>query len=356
MKAGSRGTFVISWAQTEVDGIAAAPVEALRVGASWAWSGQATRVDGPADILPLSHASGAEELRQRAARSVRRLVGMAIEQEPDDMAVLGAPLRDRAFVVTDGTSSYTGTQIPTGAGRPPLLMFLDKMPPAGTELWVVREIAEAPPVHRVGDVPPGVICFAAGTRIDTPKGAVPVEALGPGDRIQTKDDGVQEILWTGYRRMSGARLYAMPQLRPIRIRSGALGADRPEGDLIVSPQHRVLVKGRAAEVLFQTSEVLVAAEDLLNDSTILVDHTLGEVTYVHLMLERHQVVWANGVETESFHPANTSLDTVPDDQRAALVEVFPMLAHDPYCYGDFARRNLTASEAAILQYEGALRH
>ncbi|MEX5728207.1 hypothetical protein Ga0609869_001560 [Rhodovulum iodosum] len=356
MKAGFRGTFVVSWAQTEVDGVAAAPVEALRVGASWAWSGQATRVDGPADILPLGNASGTEELRQRAARSVRRLVGMAIDPGPEETAALSGPLRDRAFVVTDGMSSYTGTQIPTGAGRPPLLMFLGEMPPAGVELWVVREIAEAPPVHQIGDVPPGVICFAAGTRIDTPEGPVPVETLAPGDRIQTKDDGVQEILWVGQRRMSGARLYAMPQLRPIRIRSGALGAERPEGDLIVSPQHRVLVRGRAAEVLFQTPEVLVAAGDLLNDRTILVDHTLSEVTYVHLMLERHQIVWANGVETESFHPANTSLDTVPGDQRDALIEVFPMLAHDPYCYGDFARRNLDASEAAILQYEGALSH
>ena len=44
--------------------------------------------------------------------------------------------------------------------------------------------------------------------------------------------------------MTGARLYAMPHLRPIRFRAGALGQGRPEDDLLVSPQHRMLVQGR----------------------------------------------------------------------------------------------------------------
>lgn len=355
MKTGYRGTFVIPWAQTEVDGVRAAPVDALKVGASWRRVGQAMRLDGPGDLVSLNEAEGEADLRKRAAHAVHRLVGAALDptRSIDDPA--SNPLFDRGFVVTDGVHSFTATEISAGAGRPPLLMFMDELPAEGAQMWVVREIAENSPARPQRDGTNGVICFATGTMIDTPDGPRPVEDLREGDKLHTKDDGLQEVLWTGARRMSGARLYAMPHLRPIRIRAGALGQDRPEPDLIVSPQHRMLIKGRAAEMLFQTPEVLVAAEDLLNDRTILVDHELREVTYVHILLERHQVVWANGIETESFHPGNTSLDTVLPDQRSRLLEQCPGIDADPFRYGDFARRNLSTSEAAILQHEGGLR-
>ncbi|MGC9371367.1 MAG: Hint domain-containing protein [Paracoccaceae bacterium] len=356
MKTGFRGAFVISWAQTEVDGIVGAPVDALAVGSTWRWAGRTTRVDGPSDLLLLDGSEGVANLRKRAARSVQRLVGAALysaktpEEAPDE------PLLDRGFVLTDGLNSYTATEIGAGPGHAPLLLFLNQVPPVETDLWVVRLIGEARPAPPHSDLAPGVICFATGTRIATPTGPRPVEELRAGDLVQTKDDGAQEILWTGQKRMTGARLYAMPHLRPIRIRSGALGLDIPDGDLIVSPQHRLLIKGRAAEALFRTPEVLIAAEDLVNDRSIMVDHALREVTYVHLLLERHQVLWANGVESESFHPANTALDTISPEQRDRLLRCWPELEHDPYSYGDFARRNLSAPEAAILQHEFGLRH
>ncbi|MHC0053719.1 Hint domain-containing protein [Actibacterium sp. D379-3] len=356
MKTGFRGTFVIPWSQTEVDGVLAAPVAALTVGSSWCRVGQAMRVDGPADLLLLDGAEGEADLRKRAARTVHRLVGAALDPVKTIDDAPAGPLLDRGFVVTDGVDTYTATEISAGPGRSPLLMFMDELPPEGAEMWVVRELADAPSVKSYPDGPAGVICFAQGTLIDTPEGQRRVEDLHEGDKLHTKDDGVQEVLWTGRRRMSGARLYAMPHLRPVRIRAGALGLDRPDGDLIVSPQHRVLVRGRAAEMLFQTPEVLVAAEDLINDRTVVTDHQLREVTYFHIMLARHQVVWANGLETESFHPGNTSLDTVDPDQRARLQAQFPGIADDPFSYGDFARRNLSHSEAAILQHEGGLRH
>ena len=130
-----------------------------------------------------------------------------------------------------------------------------------------------------------------------------------------------------------------------------MGNDRPDGDLLVSPQHRMLIKGHAARALFNVDEVLVAAEDLLNDHTILVDHALREVTYVHVMLERHNIVFANGLETESFHPSNTELDTIDPVERDVLLGLLPDIAVRPQSYGDYARRNISGSEAAILRHE-----
>lgn len=350
MKTGSGGTFVISWTQTEVDGLASAPVAMLVTGAAWRWTGTPVRVDGAGGLLKLDGAMGAAELRQKAARKVRRLVGAAFSTGVADDSggeVDDAPTQD--FVVTDGRQSFAVTLIEVPKGDTRLLMFFDDIPPVDTDLWIVRATLDhvAQPVQSEG----GVICFTQGTRLLTPEGPRQIEDLRPGDKVQTRDNGAQEVLWTGHRRMSGARLHVMPHLRPIRIRSAAFGMGQPDEDLIVSPHHRMLIRGRAADALFGTPEVLVAAEDLLNDLSVLVDRQLREVTYVHILLEQHQIVWANGIQTESFHPSNTSLEMIEPDQRQALFGVIPDLAIHRDAYGAFARRNISASEAAILRHE-----
>ena len=354
MKTGSLGTFVISWSQTEVDGLKAASLDLLTVGAAWRWTGAAVRVDGPQGLLLLERAEGAADLRKRAARMVRRLVGAAVggEAAPD----LGlddpqADLPDQGFIVTDGHHSFTVTVIPVPDTGAQLLMLVGDLPPCDQDLWVVRTSIDRTHSGAGARVAGGVICFTPDTRISTPDGLRQIRQLRPGDKILTRDNGPQEVLWSGHRRMSGARLYAMPHLRPIRFKANAMGLCRPDEDLLVSPQHRMLVTGTAAQALFNTSEVLVAAEDLVNDATITVDHVLREVTYVHILLERHNIVWANGLETESFHPSNTALDTVDPVQRAGLLNILPEIEANPHAYGDYARRNLSGSEAAILRHE-----
>ena len=353
MKTGSLGTFVISWSQTEVDGLTAASLDLLSVGAAWRWTGAAVRVDGPQGLLLLEQAEGAADLRKRAARMVRRVVGVAVggEVKPEYEADPYPDLPDQGFIVTDGHQSFTVTIIPVPDTGAQLLMLVGDLPPCDQDLWVVRTAIDRTHSGAGARVAGGVICFTPDTRIATPDGVQQIRNLRSGDMILTRDNGPQEVLWTGHRRMSGARLYAMPHLRPIRFKANSMGLYRPDEDLLVSPQHRMLVKGAASQALFNTSEVLVAAEDLVNDATIAVDHVLREVTYVHILLERHNIVWANGLETESFHPSNTALDTVDPVQREGLLNILPEIADNPHAYGEYARRNISGSEAAILRHE-----
>ncbi|KEJ89721.1 Hint domain-containing protein [Sulfitobacter donghicola] len=354
MGTGFRGTFVISWSQTEIDGLEAAPVQALSVGAAWAWRGDAVRVDGPSDVLRLDEADGAEELRKRAARMVHRLVGAAFEHEPGSRSINvvdeNSPLMDNSFVVTDGGKSYSVTLIEVGGGSQPLLMFMNEMPPRNCDLWIVHHTLGTIGTTEATPQEAGVICFTPGTRIRTGDGTTLIEDLREGDLVQTKDNGLQPLRWIGKRRMSGARLFAMPRLRPIRISGGAFGFDRPDEDLLVSPEHRMLIKGAQAQSLFNTSEVLVTAKDLINGSTITVDMQLREVTYIHVLLEQHQVLWANELETESFHPASAAFSTLDQNDRQRLLAEMPELEYDPHTYGSYARRTLSASEAAILKH------
>ncbi len=356
MKTGSLGTFVISWAQTEVDGLAAASLDVLSVGAAWRWTGAAVRVDGPQGLLLLEGAEGTADIRKRAARMVRRLVGAAIGGGAAPQTLFTddhIDLPDQGFIVTDGHHSFTITLIPVPDTGAQLLMLVGELPPCNQDLWVVRTSIDRSQTTAPSRVAGGVICFTPETQLMTPDGVRQISALRPGEMVLTRDNGPQPILWMGHRRMSGARLYAMPHLRPIRFRAGALGIGRPQDDLLVSPQHRMLIKGAAAQALFNTSEVLVAAEDLINDTSILVDHALREVTYVHVLLDQHNIVWANGLETESFHPSNTALESVEESQRAGLLQILPDIGQNPQSYGDYARRNISASEAAILRHEMA---
>ncbi|THD72087.1 Hint domain-containing protein [Thalassobius vesicularis] len=350
MGTGYSGTFVISWSQTELDGLRAASVSQLAVGAMWTWHGEALRVDGRNDLLRLENADGEETLRKSAARMVARLVGMAMSDKRDQPAD-ARPLRDRYFIVTDGKRSYTVTLIDPDTGGAPLAMFVGEAPPQRRELWIVHTALRPDDGAEVFDTRRGVICFTPGTRIDTPDGPRLVEDLREGDKVQTEDSGAQEVQWVGQRRMTGARLYTMPYLRPIRIRAGAFGFDRPDQELLVSPDHRMLLKGAAARALFNTPEVLVAARDLVNGHTVNVDLGLREVTYIHLLLPDHHVIRANGLETESFHPASAHFDALEDSDRMRLQSVRPDVAGDPATYGDYARRTLSRSEAAILMHE-----
>jgi hypothetical protein len=355
MITGFGGTFVISWSQTETDGLKAAPLDVIAVGASWRWTGEPVRVDGAQGLLTLQGAEGVADIRKRAARMVRRLIGAALlpggaplAEDPGDDDLDCA---DQSFMVTDGQHSYMATviEVPDTGSR--LVMFLDKMPPSDRDLWIVRHMID-PALQPFGArASGGVICFVPGTKIATATGNRLIEDLRPGDWIQTKDNGQQQVLWSGRKRMSGARLHVMQHLRPIRFRAGALGIGRPEEDLIVSPQHRMILRGPASRALFNADEVLVAAEDLINDHSICVDYHLREVTYIHILLERHQIIWANGLETESFHPSNTALEAVAEDHKAGLLEVLPALRDNPDAYGDYARRNLSRSEAAILRHD-----
>ncbi|WP_027244474.1 Hint domain-containing protein [Leisingera daeponensis] len=357
MKTGFHGTFVMSWSQTEIDGLPAAPVDALNTGAAWSWHGDAVRVDGPARPSRLDMANGDAEMRRRAARSVRRLVGAALQDRTGaGKAEADGPLPDSSFVVTNGVQSFTATLIDTGPGQRPLVMFAGELPPRGTDLWVVHHALGTARSARPGGGPEGeggVICFTPGTLIATLGGPQPVEQLREGDKVQTRDSGAQEILWIGSRRITGARLYVMPQLRPVRIHAGALGLGRPEQELLVSPDHRMLLRGAHVQALFNTPEVLVAAGDLVDGRTILPDASVREVTYIHLMLASHQVLWANGVETDSFHPSSASLTALSGSDRERLLRLHPELEHDPLSYGAYARRSLSPSEAAILRHEAA---
>ena len=171
----------------------------------------------------------------------------------------------------------------------------------------------------------GPPCFAEGTLIETGRGEVPVESLSVGDSVATRDSGLQAIRWIGQRLLSARDLEAMPRFRPIRIRAGALSAGVPARDLIVSPQHRVLVRSRIARRMFGTDEILVAAKHLCAIPGIEVALDLSRVRYVHFLLDGHEIVTSNGAETESLFAGPVALRSLDRAGLSELLDLFPEL-------------------------------
>lgn len=350
MMTGPEGTFVISWSQTEIDGLSGAPASSLDAGAMWIWRGEPVRIDGATGGVRGAYPNESREMhRRRAAASARRIVARALVQEGARTPYTEEAMEfDRSFTLSDGRRNWVATLIDMPEIARPLLMFAGSMPPRDVPLCITQGI-EAPTIlNRVTESAEGVVCFTPGTLLETPDGPRLVEDLVAGDKVVTKDNSAEEVLWVGNRNVSGARLYAMPDLRPVRIRENALGNGRPRGDLIVSPDHKMLIEGDAARALWGEPEVLVAARDLIDGTVVTRDMAAKSVTYIHLMLPDHHVLVANGVETESFHPAAARLDAIAEEQRMRLYDVMPELEYDTACYGPTTRRVLSRAEAALL--------
>ena len=230
-----------------------------------------------------------------------------------------------------------------------LVAFEGDLPPPNTDLTILA----APEPVRPPRAGVGTVCFTPGTRIRTPAGSSPVEDLYPGDVVLTRDDGPQPIEWMALKHVSGARLYAMPQMRPVRIRTGALEADTPRPDLVVSPDHRVLLEGDAARRLWGEPEVLARAADLVGEPGIARDHAAGEAVYIHMLLGRHHVVWANEVPCETFHPADAELSQLSEVDREDLLAAVPGIDRLPDRYGPHARRCVTPADLALMRHRGA---
>ncbi|MGB3277870.1 MAG: Hint domain-containing protein, partial [Pseudorhodobacter sp.] len=185
-----------------------------------------------------------------------------------------------------------------------------------------------------------IICFTPGTMILTPFGERAIETLRPGDLVITRDHGPQPIRWLGNSTVPG-----LGELAPITIDPGVLdGATR---QLQVSPQHRFLFTGYKAELLFGTSEVFVSAKHLVNGINVRQEEC-AKVAYLHLMLDQHEVIYADGTATESFFAGDAGVSSICDQARDEMFAIFPELRSDLGAYGNTARTCLKAHESRLL--------
>lgn len=173
---------------------------------------------------------------------------------------------------------------------------------------------------------PLVVCFAEGTIVETDIGPRPIETVMPGDLLVTLDNGLQPVRWIGKRRLDSIDLMRHPQLAPVRVAAGTFGDHIPFRDLVLSPQHRVLIADWRADYLFAQSKVLVAVKHLIDGQDIAIDRTVSTVCYYHLLFDQHEIVLANGVPAESLHLGDMAMDALDTGAQSEVNLLFPDLS------------------------------
>ena len=180
-----------------------------------------------------------------------------------------------------------------------------------------------------------VVCFAEGTLIETQVGPRPIEALRPGDMVLTLDAGYQPLRWSGR-----TEVPAEGKLAPIVIEAGVL---KNETDLVVSPQHAILLDDWRAELFYGEKDVLVRAVDLLGQAGVS-RRTGGRIAYHHILFDAHHLVNVGGQWCESLYPGDMTLQTVNEAASEEIQSLFPDLKG----YGPKAARCLRQFEAVCL--------
>lgn len=192
-----------------------------------------------------------------------------------------------------------------------------------------------------------VPCFASGTMIDTMFGPRAIDSLSVGDMIRTRDNGMRWLSWIGSTYLDAGTLDQQPNLRPIRIRAGALAQGVPTRNLIVSPQHRILVRSSIARRLFGEEEILVAAKHLVGLPGIEVMRPDHGVTYWHMLFDGHEVVSSDGAWSESLFVGPQAMEAVGPDARNEIFALFPQMSQ-PGFQAIGARRLLSGREGRDL--------
>jgi len=179
----------------------------------------------------------------------------------------------------DGPVTENGVTVGFAAVDPTsgaIYLFTDDTIPANTDL-----------VIDTGD--PYTICFVGGTKIATPSGDRLIETLAIGDLVTTLDGRAKPVKWIG--RQAVSKTDAGPsRANPIRVRAGALGDNLPASDLLISPDHALLIDG-----------VLVHACALVNGVSIVRETKMPDsFTYYHIEMDEHALIMSEGVASETF--------------------------------------------------------
>lgn len=344
---------VIRETQSTVNGNPHNYAGAAANGATWSYSGSMITTNVREEDNSAVNFNG-DEADNNEGFTPLHDIGGAGQQTMNIDGVDRAVIYDYSFTVSDGTNTYEiavidadldGDSFANTAGEDGYyLIFIGTPPPPNTNLTVTEGVTDNSTSRAHSDLGGQIVCFLRGTLIQTATGPRPIEALRPGDMIQTYDNGLQPLMMMAMRRVSGRGDFA-----PVRIGQGAMGNAR---DLWVSPQHRMLLSDWQVELAFGEKEVFLPATALVGQQGIT-RQMMPEVLYCHMLFEAHQVVFAEGTPSESLHPGPQALAGMAPESVAELRRLFPELdPRDPRCgdlYGPLARPAARARDARVLR-------
>ncbi|MBI1172163.1 hypothetical protein GC209_12240 [bacterium] len=280
---------------------------------------------------------------RRDARPLRLVLrqpraGVQNVAEGSDIGMPGSPVRLEAryaLMAPDG-DRINLLILRIGSGAAGDERFALPLSPVGPRVdYTLLSVEPAPEDLQLADLM--CLSFARGTMITLSDGSQrTIESLVPGTEVLTRDHGRQPVRWIGQ-----TRLRAVGAFAPVVISAGTLGN---AGDLIVSQHHRVFLYQRQRRAGVRTSELLVQARDLVDGEAVYLREE-GFVDYFSLVFDRHEIIYAEGVPSESLLVNDATVNRLPAEIAADVKARFPGLSHSPH-FGTEASREFLAEIGA----------
>ncbi|MGB0958967.1 MAG: Hint domain-containing protein [Halocynthiibacter sp.] len=309
-------------------------------GSSWSWTGSTTTFlveeqDGASNYNgdPTNETVSAQEQIGGTWEQTTQIGGVATQTIYDFTFTVTAPDATVYRVAVIDVDLNNDDDLSDAGEDGYYLVFPDGVPPAGVTYTVgsISNNDDSIPHATLGAT---VVCFAAGTMIDTDLGACLVEDLQVGDLVKCAADAFEtefsKLRWVGRRMLSRRELLDNPKLRPVRIVAGALGDGLPQRDLLVSRQHRMLLQSKIAKRMFGQDEVLISAIKLTTLPGIYVDDRVESVGYFHLLFDEHKIIFAENAATESLFTGPEALKAVGPEVKKEILALFPELGDHKY--------------------------
>jgi hypothetical protein len=332
-------TDVIFGTQSTIDGnpvnYAFAPT-----GTNWRYSGSDT-------WLVIQEEDGASNFNGDPTNeqiSAQEQIGGTWEQTANIGGTDRQIIWDYTFTVNNGTTTWEVAVIDVDLNNDDdlndagedgyFLIFPDGMPPVDTDLNIGGIVNNGNSVPHA-DLGANIVCFVEGSLIETETGPRPIEDLEEGEMILTRDGGLQPLRWSGF-----TSVVATGDLAPIVITAGTFGNTE---DLIVSPQHAILITGWRAELFYGEDEVLVRAIDLLRHDGVY-RRTGGVVNYWHILFDAHHVVQSSGIWSESLYPGEMTMQAISQKSQDEI----KLLIDDLDAYGPKAAPCVRKFEATAM--------
>ncbi|WP_141246568.1 Hint domain-containing protein [Actibacterium ureilyticum] len=284
--------------------------------------------------------------------STQEQIGGPWEQVVAIDGVFRQTIYDFTFSVTDGTTTYQIAVIDVDLNNDDdvndvvngdnedgyYLVFTNGIPPQNTPLTVSGIVDNSTSIAHA-TLGGEVVCFAKGTQILTPDGPMPIETLEIGMQVTTQDHGNQPLRWIGR-----TTVPCIGKLAPIVFQKGALGNHR---DLVVSPQHRMLISDWRAQLYLGVDECLIAAKDLVNGDTIY-RRPGGLISYYHLLLDRHEILLAEGIPAESLYLGQIAQNVIDLHYDSDFADIFGHLPDHLVSHTATARRCMRSREGSVV--------
>jgi hypothetical protein len=202
----------------------------------------------------------------------------------------------------------------------------------------------SPKIEGHGALDVETLGLVAGVRVATPMGYVAAERLSAGDLVLAADGRHLRLRWVG-----ATRAVARGANAPVCIGVGVRDNMRP---LRLAQGHMLHLAHWRAERLFGAPVVLAPARSFVNGTTVVLEAGRHEVTFIHLMVDRHEVILVENVPCETLHPGRDGVGKLDPDTRALLFAACPdAMAVCATPAGPEAALRLTTDEARMLRSE-----